>query len=99
MVISATTKRFKFTFELTQKTLQLALHKKGIIAGFLRDVLQTTYQENLIDNEQLQLAMMTDRNITSDTYDNMADKTYAHIKNTYYTELLKPLLMLKATYC
>lgn len=45
MVISATIKRFEFTFELTWKTLQLALHKKGIITAFPRDVLQAAYQE------------------------------------------------------
>lgn len=99
MMISGTIQRFEFTFELTWKTLKLVLQQKGIITAFPRDVLQAAYQGSLIDNEQLWLAMMADRNITSHTYDDVADKIYAHIKNAYYPELLKTLLMLKATYC
>lgn len=93
--IDATIQRFEFTFELFWKALRQILAAKGVQAIYPRDVLQQAFVGHLIDNEQLWLDMLTDRNLTSHTYNEaLARKIYDHIKNycPVLEATLEPLL-------
>lgn len=82
--IDATIQRFEFTIELFWNLLKRILQKKGVEVLYPRDVLQEAYTGKLIDNEQIWLNMLRDRNLTSHTYDEkLADIIYNNIK-TYY---------------
>ena len=93
--IDATIQRFEFTIELFWKLLKKILLSKGVSTQYPRDVLQEAYAGNLIDDEQVWLNMMNDRNQTSHSYDEeLANQIYERIK-TYTPIFSKTLLKLK----
>ena len=93
--IDATIQRFEFTIELFWKLLKKLLLSKGVLTQYPRDVLQEAYAGNLIDDEQVWLNMMNDRNQTSHSYDEeLANQIYERIK-TYTPIFSKTLLKLK----
>jgi len=88
VAIDVTIHRFEFTFELFWKTLKRFLSAEGIEVRSPRETLQKAYQLKWIDNEQLWLNMMRDRNETSHVYDEgKAHKIYDHIRK--YTVVLR----------
>lgn len=92
--IDATIQRFEFTFELAWKFLKEYFFDKDIVFNYPREVLQEAFAVGLIDNERLWLQMLTDRNMTSHTYDEkLADEIYMRIRN--YVPELKKLLSIK----
>jgi nucleotidyltransferase substrate binding protein (TIGR01987 family) len=93
--IDATIQRFEFTIELFWKLLKKILQNKGVDVIYPKDVIQKAYAGQLINNEELWLAMIYDRNMSSHTYNqDLADEIYARIK-TYVPELIKQLNALK----
>ena len=96
--IDATIQRFEFTIELFWKLLKKLLFSKGVSTQYPRDVLQQAYAGNLIDDEQVWLKMMNDRNQTTHTYDeDLANQIYERIK-TYTPVFSKTLLILKSNF-
>lgn len=86
--IDASIKRFVYVFELFWKLLKAILEQKGIEAQYPRDVMQQAYQGNLIDDEEMWIAMLKDRNLTSHTYDKkLADDIFKRIHQ--YLPVLK----------
>ena len=80
--------RFEFCTELFWKTLKKCLAYEKIIATSPKDVLQKAYQFHLIDHEELWLAMLDDRNITSHVYKQEdAYQVFKHIQQ--YAPILK----------
>jgi nucleotidyltransferase substrate binding protein (TIGR01987 family) len=97
--IDAAIQRFEFTIELFWKLLKRILASKGLDVIYPKDVLQQAYKGSLIDNEQLWIAMLRDRNLTSHTYnEELADQIFKNLY-TYYPELKKTFEQLKAQYC
>jgi nucleotidyltransferase substrate binding protein (TIGR01987 family) len=87
--IDATIQRFEFTFELVWKFLKDYFSEKGIILNYPKEILQEAFAVGLIDNESLWLQMLSDRNMTSHTYnETLADEIYFRIRN-YVPELIK----------
>jgi len=81
VVVDAAIQRFEFSFELFWKTLKRILYEEGIETKTPRETLQKAYHLKWIDDEQLWLAMMHDRNQTSHLYDKeMAQEIFQHIK-------------------
>ncbi len=79
--IDASIQRFEFTFELLWKALKIHLSEIGIEASSPRAVFQEAYQQHWIDDADLWLKMMKDRNLTSHTYNEAtADDIYADVK-------------------
>lgn len=64
----ATIKRFEFVIELYWKVLKKFLSYEKIESNSPRDVLRKSFQFNLIDNENIWLQMLDDRNNTSHVY-------------------------------
>ena len=86
--IDATIQRFEFTVELFWKLLKKILFSKGVTAQYPKDVLREAYAGALIDDEQLWINMLNDRNQTSHTYDeDLANKIYENIKT--YTPIFR----------
>ena len=61
--------RFEYTFELAWKILKDYLESKGTEAKFPREVIKSAYQAGLIDNGEIWMEMLDDRNLMAHTYD------------------------------
>lgn len=82
--IDASIQRFEFCIELFWKALKRLLSDLGQEATYPKEILREAYQGNLINDEQAWLAMLTDRNLTSHTYnEELADQIYEKIKTHY----------------
>jgi len=76
--------RFEFTFELLWKTLKLFLEEKGLICKSPKDCLKEAFRMEWLNEEQVFLDMLEDRNRSSHIYDkNEADKIFNRIKERY----------------
>lgn len=61
--------RFEFTFELAWKTLKVCFEDEGLIGiNSPKAVLREAFSAGLIDNEELWLSMLNDRNSSSHIY-------------------------------
>jgi nucleotidyltransferase substrate binding protein (TIGR01987 family) len=82
--VDACIQRFEFCVELYWKLLRRILETKGQEAVYPKDVLRAAYRGKLIDNEDLWIGMLIDRNQTSHTYnEKLADEIYGRIKQYY----------------
>jgi len=91
--------RFEFTFELFWKTLKIFLAYKGIETRTPRDSLKEAFRINLIEDEELFLNMLEDRNKTSHIYDeSSADEIFVRIKNEYVQLIEKTIQKTKTKY-
>ena len=81
--------RFEFTFELLWKCLKVILEDKGIICRSPKDCLKEAFKYELINDEEIFLDMLNDRNKTSHLYDkDEADKIYQRVNNVYLTYIV-----------
>lgn len=84
VVLDATIQRFEFTFELFWKTLKRFLYLEGVETKSPRETLKMAYQLKWLNDEQLWLNMLRDRNETSHVYDeDKAKEIYNKIKQYY----------------
>lgn len=94
----ATIQRFKFVIELYWKVLKKILSYEKIDATTPREVLRKSFQFKLIDDEEIWLSMLDDRNNTSHVYkQEEAKKVFEHIK-LYLPVLEKTYSLLKKNY-
>ena len=88
----ATIQRFEFTFEAAWKTLQLFLLHQGLETTGPRQVLKQAFALGLIptlDEADIWLAMLEDRNLTTHTYrEDPAETIAAHIRADYAARLV-----------
>jgi len=86
----ATIKRFEFTFELSWKSLQEFFKEKGIICRSPKDCFKQAFSYGLIENEDIWINIIQDRNLTTHTYqEELAKEIYLKIKEyVYYFEKL-----------
>ena len=85
--IDATIQRFEFTFELAWKFLKDFFFERGLELNYPKEIIKEAFSVNLIDDENLWIKMLRDRNITSNTYDEkLADEIFSRIK-LYVPEL------------
>jgi nucleotidyltransferase substrate binding protein (TIGR01987 family) len=67
--MDATIQRFEFTFELLWKTLRRFLQQEGVDTASPKNTLRHAYRRGILDQEQLWLDMLRDRNRSSHVYD------------------------------
>ena len=85
--IDATIQRFEFTFELAWKFLKEFFFERGLELNYPKEIIKEAFSVNLIDDENLWIKMLRDRNMTSHTYDEkLADEIFSRIK-LYVPEL------------
>lgn len=92
IIIDGTIQRYEFTFELSWKLLKDYLEYNGIIenTGSPREVIKQAFQSNIIDNGEIWIQMMLDRNALSHLYDEEKSRQiYNNIKDKYINEFIK----------
>ena len=88
--------RFEFTVELGWKALKRILAYKGVECHFPRDGIKQAFRYGLIENNDLLLDMLADRNLCSHLYsEELAEEIYARIKEIYVRELERLLSTLR----
>jgi len=91
----ATIKRFEFTFELCWKSLQEFFKEKGIICRSPKDCFKQAFSYGLIENEDIWINIIQDRNLTTHTYqEEIAKEIYLKIKE-YVCHFEKLLINMK----
>jgi len=82
--------RFEFTFEAFWKAIRVILRDKGIETKTPKESLQEAFRIGWIDNEEIFLDMLEDRNKTSHIYDkDTATEIFQRIKDNYLTAIGK----------
>lgn len=88
--------RFEYTLELAWKTLKDYLEFKGTIAKFPKEVIKQSFQTDILDDGEIWMNMLEDRNLMSHTYDeNNFNIAIENICRLYYPQLKKINLFLK----
>lgn len=90
IIIDGVLHRFEFTFELAWKTMKDYLEYMGILekTGSPREVIQSAFQSNLIENGEEWIEMMLSRNTLSHLYDEEESrKIYNKIREKYVVML------------
>ncbi|MDI6781393.1 MAG: HI0074 family nucleotidyltransferase substrate-binding subunit [bacterium] len=76
--------RYEFTFELLWKALKIFLEYQGIEVKTPRESLKQGFRINLLDEEDVYLDMLEDRNITSHIYhQETSEEIFERIKTIY----------------
>lgn len=79
---------FEMTFELGCKVLKDYLESEGYIAKIPRETVKQAFQIGLIDNGHIWIDALSNRNLTTYTYDEeLAEKTTKEILMVYLPEL------------
>ena len=81
---------FEMTFELACKVLKDYLESEGYIVKSPRETVKQAFQIGLIDNGHVWIDALSNRNLTTHTYDEeLANKMTSEILNDYLPELEK----------
>lgn len=87
IIRDSTIQRFEFSFELFWKVLKKILLYEGEESTTPRDTIAKAYRYSLINDEDLWIEMMNDRNKTSHMYDESSAELIYH-KIAQYTPLM-----------
>ncbi len=81
---------FEMTLELAWKVLKDYLESEEMIVKTPRETIKSAWQVGLIDNADVWLEALGDRNLASHTYDEeQANKLIANLDELYYAEFEK----------
>lgn len=88
-VYDAAIQRFEFTYELAWKLMKAYMEYEGIAeVNAPRSAFKQAYTAGLIDDGDIWIAMLEDRNLTAHVYDQQkAMEIYTRVKEKYYTRL------------
>ncbi len=76
--------RFEFTFELFWKTLKFILEYQGISCASPRQCLKEAFKMGLIEDDEIFLDMLSDRNLSSHVYEEkIAEEIFKRIEKVY----------------
>ena len=76
--------RFEFTVELLWKTLKIALEYNKILCSSPRDCVKKAFKYGLIDDDEIVMDMLDDRNKSSHIYDEkISEEIFERIKEVY----------------
>jgi len=83
--LDAAIQRFEFTYELSWNLLKKHLYQEGIECHTPRECFSRAFQNGIIEDEELWLKMIGDRNLSSHLYDEEeAKRIYQQIKTKYF---------------
>ncbi len=95
-VRDATIQRFEFTYETAWKCIKSVLSHQGIELRFPKELLQEAFASGWIKHPDAWEAMIEDRNLTTQTYqERTAEAVYKAITSSYYGELQFLLLTIE----
>lgn len=90
-------KAFEMTFELSWKTMKDYLKYNGIEVSMPREVIKQAFMAQIIEDGQLWIDMLEDRNLMAHTYDNSrAQKAVMHIQQRYRSGVEKLMIFFKS---
>lgn len=76
--------RFEFTFELLWKALKIVLEDEGVASRTPKECLRSAFKVGLIQDEEVFLDMLEDRNKTSHIYSKQeSDRIFQRIRSDY----------------
>jgi nucleotidyltransferase substrate binding protein (TIGR01987 family) len=76
----ASIQRFEFTFELAWKTITRLARREGIECASPRQALRAAFKLGWVEDDDLWLDMLEDRNLASHTYnEELAEQLYARL--------------------
>ncbi len=82
--------RFEFTFELLWRTLKIFLEDKGILCRSPKDCLLESFRLGVIEDEDIFLDMLDDRNKMSHLYNKEeSESIFERIKGKYVNKIEK----------
>ena len=82
--------RFEYTLEISWKTIKDYLETEDIIAKTPNSVIKNAFQIDLINNGELWIKMLKDRNLMAHTYDeDNFNIALNNITNLYFDEIKK----------
>ncbi|WP_411868683.1 HI0074 family nucleotidyltransferase substrate-binding subunit [Vulcanococcus limneticus] len=88
LIVIALIKAYEFSFELSWKTLKDLLSWNGLDVSLPREVLKQAFATGLLENGQLWIDMLEQRNLMAHTYDQArAQQAAALICERYWPEL------------
>ncbi|WP_035588947.1 HI0074 family nucleotidyltransferase substrate-binding subunit [Hippea jasoniae] len=80
--------RFEFTTELLWKTLKTMLQFQGIDCYSPRNCIKEAFKANIIDDDEIILDILEDRNLSSHLYDQrLSEEIFQRIKDIYVSFL------------
>lgn len=83
-IVDIAVKRFEFSYEMTWKTLKRFLEYSGVEVKSPRDVFKEAYAMKWIDDGELFIEMIKDRNISSHEYsESKSMQIYKKVKKYY----------------
>ncbi len=85
---AGTIKTFEFSFELAWKTLKDLLEKEGYEIKTPRQTIKQAFQSDFIENGQLWLEALDNRNLMSYTYDEADSETAFNLIKDHYCGML-----------
>ena len=90
----ALVQRFEFTFELAWKTTAEVLREQGVVIELMspKSVFKAAYSVGYINNEDIWIKIIDDRNSMSHTYDEETAETIADDICNFYCKELSALL-------
>lgn len=85
--------RFEFSLELSWKALKNYLNDQGVLeATTPKQTVKEAFAKGIIENAEIWMDMINDRNLTSHTYNQTdANAIYENIVSIYYAEMLTNL--------
>lgn len=83
--------RFEFTVELLWKSLKFILKYNGIECYSPRNCIKEAFRTNIIDDDEIILDMLEDRNLSSHVYDEQVSKEIFERIKQVYIDYLKRL--------
>ncbi|BCD67271.1 HI0074 family nucleotidyltransferase substrate-binding subunit [Nitratiruptor sp. YY09-18] len=80
--------RFEFTIEMLWKTIKAVLVYQGIECFSPRNCIKEAYKAHIIDDDEIILDMLEDRNLSSHIYDQKrSEEIFERIKKLYISYL------------
>jgi len=96
LIRDAAIQRFEFSYELMWKSLKLVLKESGVSCQSPKSCFKEAFSQGWIEDEELWLQMLSDRNLTTHTYDEaLAVKVYKNLP-VYLTSMMDILKCIKA---
>ena len=84
LIVIALIKAYEFSFELSWKTLKDLLAWNGVDARLPREVLKQAFATGLIDEGQIWIDMLEQRNLMAHTYDQTRALQAAELITSHY---------------
>jgi nucleotidyltransferase substrate binding protein (TIGR01987 family) len=96
LIRDAAIQRFEFSYELMWKSLKHVLKDSGLICQSPKSCFKEAFSQGWIKDEELWLQMLSDRNLTTHTYDEiLAAKVYKKLP-MYLVAMLEILKHIKS---